>query len=499
MKNITKYMKEHKRSIIFYCIVFLFLCALCSLFPYTHDDWTWGSSIAVERFLNHYANYDGRWAGNILVSILTRNYVFKSIFVAATLTLIILFVNKIINSKSKTIKLLPLMFILATPHFILRQAVVWTSGFANYVFSTLLLLIYINYNKNIFKKESLNQNNKLIPLFFIHGFITSLFMEHITVYSIVLSLSILIFSFCKFKKVDFVNLAYFIGAIGGALLMFSNEAYHSVAVGTDTYRTLNPIFNAIQNYFGVIYKELIYNNMLLNSILSFILIFLLFKSMDKYKKANQVKYVLAFILFAFPLYTIAMKLLNVPIFLKYTKGVDGVLSACYLLTVFISFFFVIKDKKRLWMLIAFMGSIGCLTVPLFVVTPIGSRCFYTMYILFIMIVCSLLDYLFENTKITDKVIKAINFSIITTCILFYAIFVMIYIYPFKVYLQRNRYIEEHRNDETLILPNVPYKSYLWHANPCNDWFLSTFKLFYNISEEKEVKFVPLKQWYKLKK
>lgn len=64
-------MKENKIKWIRYGICFFLIAALCWLFPYTGDDWAWGSQIGIERLKSGFANYNGRYVG----------YVFSKLFI----------------------------------------------------------------------------------------------------------------------------------------------------------------------------------------------------------------------------------------------------------------------------------------------------------------------------------------------------------------------------------------------------------------------------------
>ena len=68
MKKIKDFLKKHKYVVI--CFILLLL--LCFLFPYSHDDWAWGSQIGIDRLNSFFNNYKGRYASNLLVIILTR-------------------------------------------------------------------------------------------------------------------------------------------------------------------------------------------------------------------------------------------------------------------------------------------------------------------------------------------------------------------------------------------------------------------------------------------
>ena len=52
-------MKKWKyKKIVPFVVVFLFFGVLGYLFPYTNDDWAWGSRIGINRLNNFFANYN---------------------------------------------------------------------------------------------------------------------------------------------------------------------------------------------------------------------------------------------------------------------------------------------------------------------------------------------------------------------------------------------------------------------------------------------------------
>ena len=75
-----------------YVCGFIFLAALCFCFwlaskiPYTHDDWHWGISAGFQEFIS--AAVNSRYAGNLLVVIMTRSAFLKTVIIGATLFLL---------------------------------------------------------------------------------------------------------------------------------------------------------------------------------------------------------------------------------------------------------------------------------------------------------------------------------------------------------------------------------------------------------------------------
>lgn len=64
---------SQNKNIITYLSIFILLFLLCLLFPYSGDDWAWGSQIGLNRLSNWFENYSGRYFGNLIVIALTRS------------------------------------------------------------------------------------------------------------------------------------------------------------------------------------------------------------------------------------------------------------------------------------------------------------------------------------------------------------------------------------------------------------------------------------------
>lgn len=133
-------------TIKFYTIITFFVfIGLSSFFPYTGDDWAWGSSIGLERLSNFFKDYNGRYLGNLVVILLTRLNLLRIVAMSCVITCIIKLSSKIVNKNSKEVFLMMMMLFLALPSGIFSKAVVWTSGFSNYSVSLLFTLICFDF------------------------------------------------------------------------------------------------------------------------------------------------------------------------------------------------------------------------------------------------------------------------------------------------------------------------------------------------------------------
>ncbi len=500
MEKIKKFCQSKK---FIYGVIFLSLLVLSYLFPFSHDDWAWGAELGIERLETRFEGYNGRWIGNFVVLALTRSNLLKTVIMASCLTGIIYLINDIIKSEKKTTILLSYLLILATPYLVFRQGVVWTAGFSNYAASIFFVLLFINLNKKMFEKEKVHISNIWIPCFFLLGFITTLFVEHITLYTVCLSIFAVGYAFFKLKKIYGTQIAYLIGSISGTILMFSNSAYSSVAAGNDGYRSLGLssfIDSSIKSYFDTIYKELVFNNHILNIVIAILICIILFKILKDKKEKKFIHTLANFILFVvitFVLYSNVTRLMQVNLLLNYTKYFNGLFTIIFCVSILLFVLFFIKKDTVKRRMIFTLVSIVIMTAPLFVVKPIGSRCFFPTYTLFILFVCDLLHYVLYNNK-SKEIETYLNKIIVCIAFIFYGYLIAIYGYIFKINTERITYLKENKNEAEIILPKLPYAKYVWYGDPANDVFMERFKLYYGVNPDTEITFVSIKEWKKVK-
>lgn len=161
-----------------YAICFGVVAVLCYLFPYTGDDWAWGSQIGIDRLNQWFENYNGRYVGNLIVLVMTRSNLLKAVIMSVGLTGIVALSEYIF--KKKWAFYVSCVALVLMPKLILKQAVVWTAGYANYVTSLFLTLLFIAYVIPVFQSEM--PKRKLwhcLPLFVL-GVINTLIVEHLT-------------------------------------------------------------------------------------------------------------------------------------------------------------------------------------------------------------------------------------------------------------------------------------------------------------------------------
>lgn len=486
--------RSKKFNLIIKISLLLLAVAIFYFVPYTHDDWAWGSSIGIDRLTSLFKDYNGRWAGNLVVLALTRFRFLKAIISAGTIYFIVMLIRKIVDEKNNQLSYIAIILMLLMPIGIIAQAIAWTSGFSNYTISFVFTLLFIYLNKDMFNDKEPNMKIILIiPMLFM-GFIAALFLENLTIYNIVLALFIVGYHFFKNKKIIFSNLAFLIGSCFGAILMFSNGAYHNVVSATDDYRSIahNNIFvQAFNTYFESMYEFLVQNNLVVNIVLGSLLVFIILNYMEKNKKkiSKPKTCILNLALFVFIGYIGYLLFLNlndnVNLFVKtdYRRYIDGILAIVFYLMIIISIFIVIDNKEKKKRILFELFSIIVLTAPLFIVTPIGPRNFFQNYVLYTIIICELISYIKEKKSSKIDVIFILLSFVLLMC--YFLVFLNVYrIDSLRINIINN----SSKNAKTICLPNLPNVRFMHGPNPVDGIFEERFKLFYGIDKDVEIVF-----------
>jgi len=133
-------MKTFLRKIykVRYGMLLVLWAVLGWMYPYTHDDWYWGTMKYVFP-----SPENGRYAGHMFSLLLTRSRTLRMFVIALTITGVIYCIERIFKKPSAFV--IATLSILTLPVPILRQAVVWTSGFSNYATSAFFLLVFTVY------------------------------------------------------------------------------------------------------------------------------------------------------------------------------------------------------------------------------------------------------------------------------------------------------------------------------------------------------------------
>ncbi len=475
----------------FAIVIILLLVVLSGFFMYVGDDWVWGTSIGIKRLSGFFKNYNGRYFSDILIIIISRVNLLRILLTVGVTFGIIYLIPKITGTKKISFPLI-FLIILATPTAVFINSIAWASGFVNYVVSAFFVLVFLCLIRKIadsyWEMSGFWKNFGLLIL----GILSSLIVEHVTIYLVLLIIFLNIYSYFKYKKVSKSLIFYGLGVLSGAVLMFSNEAYLSVIRGDDAYRSsgvsssfIENIFNA---YFYTIFKDFIFNNYVLNI---FIVLGLIMVSLKKENRDNRKISILTLFCFVYLIYTI-LKIINGNwnIIGKYTIYLEGIWTILYclsiLLVILLAKNFNVSQKKKL---VFILVSIVTIAAPLLVVKPVTPRCFFPTYIMLILFVVQFYEFcgIFEN-----RIYKKMNSFIITLGFVYYVFWLSICSYNYLNNVRRNIYIKNQIAEgvTTVEIYRLPYEKYIgcdYGSFPeGNALWTDIFKEFYNIDSNVDI-------------
>ena len=489
------------------CIV-LFFCFACLalLFPYTGDDWAWGSSVGVDRLKTFFKDYNGRYAGNLVVLVLTRSKMLDAAVMAASFLAVCYFSYAYSADKTLASLLLAAVLFFKMPRTMFAQAVVWTAGFTNYLLSALITVLYLLSIKEITEKEISSAGEPPVRCMwmFILGFVGALFVESVTVFNICLAVAGMIYMFLRFRTYRRTQVCFLLGSIIAALVMFSNGAYGRIAQGVDYYRStpvgIEETIRVAVEHARLILKYMIYDNLLLPALISGLLMLLV---LQRIQSGNgKLRVIVASVFHAGSLILICLK--N-PIVEKLTvqfaleglvKDLVPILFALlYGLSILILVLCVVEKGRRFRMLLPFY-SVPVYLAPLLIVSPLGARCVFQGYFFMILFAVDLFGYVRKQILPEETWTGKLFGLIVAMQLVFYY---NIY-YPIHYYdALRLNYIKVQvaEGKQTVVICDLPNSKYLVNGTPSHGNLPERYKLFYDLDENLQfecITYQELKLW-----
>ena len=475
--KIKEFIKKNK----FYIVFFLGFFLLSLFFPYSGDDYVWGTyklNFGLFKELHDDLFLNGRYLGNLFAVILTRNKVLRSIIMSIVVTLILKIIDKYTHSNKRLLVILFLLIPIGT----FCQVVVWSSGFANYGISSLLFLICLDLVNN--PKESLVR----YILLFICFVASSLFIENVTICLFGITLFLNILYFIKFKKINKTYLIAFAASAVGSLIMFSHPGYIESFNGVDPYRTVvgnGSIFKtAFNNYFKYIYKYTFFVNYIILTVILALLFCYYLKNIKKYSNKLFLLFGVQYILLFYVIFAQSIEVLS------NLNIVNGIVCLLLISLKIFTMHLLFKGTELIKLIYKIVLIAIGLCLPLFAVTPVGSRNFFLTYLLFMIIALLVYNYTLKNNKIINIILDVMLVTLIFS-------FFHIYTTISRVDKERDKYVLEHSCQIIIDVPRVPYASYVWWIDfeyDLGDYYPNYYKKFHNLPEYIYFKFYDYAKW-----
>ncbi len=493
-KYIAGIEEENKKFLLVSGVILLFFAILAYLFPYTGDDWAWGSSIGTERLETFFDNYNGRYLGNLLVMALTRSKLLNIIVMAFSYYFSCFLCYRYTKKRSNVSLLLAAVLFFMMPRDMFAQSVVWTAGYTNYVPSAIVSVAYICMIRNITGKKEPSYSKYMPVVAFVMALCGALFMENITLFHICLGVAAVGYTYLRFKKFYAMHISFLAGSILGAIVMFTNSAYGSIASGEDEYRDtpngLGEIIRTCIHHAQVICENLILSNPFMCLVATVLIMILVVYCLGRVR--NSKKKSLIFGILAVHVITFAIILWRATGILNflYNDKISMLLTLLYVGSLFLLVLICVERYRRFRILLP-IYCVPVVVAPLLVVNPIGPRCFYAPYLMMMVFIVALFDYLLEKIRVKKRVHRLMGYGLGIVFAIQMFINIGIF-YPIHHYDSlRNEYAKVQSDDgeKKIIICNLPNEAYLWVATPEIELWSERYKLFYGLAEDAELEII----------
>jgi len=480
----------------------LFLCyaALAWLFPYTGDDWSWGSSIGLERLNIFFKDYNGRYAGNLLVLALTRSKLLDALVMAASFLLVCLLSYGYTDEKSQASLLLAACLYLLMPKEMWAQAAVWTAGFTNYVPSALIAVTFLVSVREITGRELSSRKDPLgrsVGMFAL-AFVGALFVENITVFQICFAVAVIVWTFLKFRTYRKAHFGFLLGSVTGAIVMFANGAYDRIAQGEDYYRHM-PVGLRDTVYFALdqarmILKYILSDNLWFCVIVSVLLLMLAVRSLKNGKKWTVLMaafHVGSLLLLWQEESTTAAIVSRFALPKLILHTIPLVAPLLYVFSLLVMVLCFVESGRRFRMLLPFYCAVVSLG-PLLVVDPIGPRCVFVGYFFMMVFTVDLFGYVRRQLGLEEKCFGRILGLTVAAQLLFcFWIHYPVYYYDgLRLdYLRQ----QEAEGKQQVLMCDLPNSDYLWTPTPGGESWINKYKLFYGLEENLQFEYIPYEE------
>lgn len=503
----NNYIKQINLPIILLAIFWAFCLWLAYQIPYTHDDFVWGTSGGIKSFLS--ADQNSRFAGNLLVLILTRSNFLKTLVIGSVLAFIPALIT-IISASDKDKHRQPfeqIVIFLASAILLLKinkeiwvQTFGWVSGFANFSFSSWLFLFYFVIVFSLLKQKEYKKNTiPEIIAYFLFMLNLQLFIENLTVFLFVATTIMFFLSWRRLHRISEKSLALMSGAVVGLAIMFSSKIYEELLTygkAIDGYRAImidssqslaEKIYTLSERMVVEILPKIFENNSLILMVIMLALLVLIIfgaRSLPKFLYYGVI------LLHIFAVYCSFFATSGRIYYCSNNEFTIHLLINFGIIILVISEIVVVfyNKKQVMWELLIVWISSFAVMIPMVIVNENGARVFLTSNILLILFIAMLIDKTLSSLPTFSINIIGLTLALILAFVCYR--WSIIYSAIGTVNYQRLKLIEEAKeeNAQSISLPNYPYEDYLWFPYLRKE----TLKEFYGLPEEIEIYFEDVK-------
>jgi hypothetical protein len=457
--EVTKLLQNKKEKVIgILAIIYAWIVCWTGT-PVSDDIWfrDWKFDTIWDMFLLHPNNitidaavpHNGRYLGNILGLMMSKTYGtwigigIRTILITGSVILIYLFICRICKVCGNG-KILLIFFLVLSPIHFYREVFHWGAGFSNYVSPIIGTLVMMNC---LLHPQKNKRSNILI---FLVAFCSQLFVEHMTVFHL-----IMIGAYggyvkvIQHKKIPVQWYIVLLGVIFGAIAMFAYTGYWTMS--DQNYRSIgiDQIWSAA--------KILSYDSVVGNGILWLLAAVCLPRL--TYRKDNMCRWARG--LFDLCVLYSLVRVWTVTTGAASYRRMDIVVAICMvlLLGILIS---QLQKTVFFWMSLAWILSLIGINGMLLVVSPIGARCAYVTYIATIIWTICLYQEV-EIKKLTGIRGLTVGIGVCALAVAFYLSYHYVVNYHVEVQLEKYMQEEMEKKSTAVYLPAYPYPDFVYEG------------------------------------
>lgn len=379
------------------------VCSALALFM-NGDDYLWYYS-AEDEALASWRTPNGRFFSNLMTIWLVRSIPFRTVFIAVTFALFLIVMARLFDHQMVMkgagcyMTLLLLIFI---PHATYAETINWISGYTNYVFSMLLLFVYLMFMFRCICGDFVPKAYSallFIPLALAGG----LCVEHVTIYNVILGAAMIVLVIKLKKKCLPHAAAFLLGAVAACVIMFSSSIYSSIYSEGDTVgnRYFEVGFaNIMQNAYSFVVMHYTKDFWAVPLAVTAAFTWLYIKKDTGEKKPKYLRACMAicWLYAAYAVYTMchadlrpntpAMKIVALETAFSFLYAV----AVAYLINVYL-------DKNGKIRAYIYLVSTFLLTAPFLVISPATARCYFANYMFWILLSGEVISCAVKSTDI----------------------------------------------------------------------------------------------------
>lgn len=472
--------------------------------PKNLDDWTWGSNIGIERLKDHFVGYNGRYIGNLIVIILTRFPVVATALIEGVVVgIIYLCVGKMLDKKY--LLLIFLLLNVVMPKNMFTQTFGWISGFSNYVFSFLSIILYILFLKKYYTVHKMSVLS--IIGIFIFGLFSQLLLENATIFFILSGIFTNLFYLFYNRSLNKHYFILFLSNIIGAIIMFQNPAYYNAAIGsTQTYKDINISFGSIswfqntwENFTSQTVPYWFTNNEYLMILLGITAIVFTLIVNFKYKQILLGYFVFCTIFFIYKSYSE-----DTSFYFEYENSISAIIYIIFCLSLVYCVAKGINGEKQKLIILTTLLSQPFLVFPLIISDPINARCFMSSYLMFSLFIIEIIEYCISTVTIPNKYYEKLGkvYNVSVYVIMIFVLLCMGKDIRCSIFLnhatqEKAQYIESKvaEGEKNITVPYLPFSNiYTVNTNPTDEDWQENFNNYYHYPSDIKYSYISYTEW-----